>query len=216
MSPHVWQRIEVWVAAICTLGIYSFLYRENRFYRFFEHVFMGVAGGWGIVTTWTQVLRPMWWEPMKAGFSAVRTGHGDPWGALWVLALPLGSMWYFTYSRRYVWISRVIFGFFMGATAGMGFRAFVGGQMPQLVSSFKPLNSPNNVVFVVTLVCVMLYFFFSFERKNAVVRHGATVGRWLLMVAFGAMFGNTVMARMSLFIERFQFLAVQWLGLKGG
>lgn len=216
MSPEQWQRIEVWVAAVCTLGIYSFLYRENRFYRFFEHVFMGVAGGWGIVITWTEVLKPKWWDPMASGFRAMGTGQGDPWGALWILALPLGSMWYFIYSRRYAWISRIIFGFFMGAAAGMSFRGFIGGQMPQLLSSFKPLNSLNNVVFAVTLVCVMLYFFFSFEQKNPVVRNGALVGRWLLMIAFGAMFGNTVMARMSLFIERFQFLAFEWLKLKGG
>lgn len=216
MSPEQWQRIEVWVAAICTLGIYSFLYRENRFYRFFEHVFMGVAGGWGIVITWTEVLKPKWWDPMTSGFRAMSGGQGDPWGALWVVALPLGSMWYFIYSRRYAWISRIIFGFFMGAAAGMSFRGFIGGQMPQLLSSFKPLNSLNNVVFAVTLVCVMLYFFFSFEQKNPVVRNGAAVGRWLLMIAFGAMFGNTVMARMSLFIERFQFLAFEWLRLKGG
>ena len=216
MSEALWHRIEIWVAAVCTLGIYSFLYRENRFYRFFEHVFMGVAGGWGIVITWTEVLRPKWWNPMVSGFKALGSGQGDALGALWILALPIGSMWYFVYSRRYVWISRIIFGFFMGAAAGMSFRGFIGGQMPQLISSFKPLNSFNNIVFAVTLVCVMLYFFFSFEHKNPVVKHGAAAGRWLLMIAFGAMFGNTVMARMSLFIERFQFLAFQWLGLKGG
>jgi hypothetical protein len=153
---------------------------------------------------------------MVSGFKALGSGQGDALGALWILALPIGSMWYFVYSRRYVWISRIIFGFFMGAAAGMSFRGFIGGQMPQLISSFKPLNSFNNIVFAVTLVCVMLYFFFSFEHKNPVVKHGAAAGRWLLMIAFGAMFGNTVMARMSLFIERFQFLAFQWLGLKGG
>jgi hypothetical protein len=216
VSEVAWVRLEVWVAAICTLGIYSFLYRENKFYRFFEYVFMGVAGGWGIVVTWTEVLRPKWWEPMVSGLQAVNTGQGDPWGALWVLALPLGSMWYFIYSRKHAWVSRIIFGLFMGAVAGMSFRGFIGGQMPQLISSFKPLNSVNNIIFVVTLVCVMLYFFFSFEQKNPGIRRGAAVGRWLLMIAFGAMFGNTVMARMSLFIERFQFLAFQWLGLGGG
>jgi hypothetical protein len=32
------------------------------------------------------------------------------------------------------------------------------------------------------------------------------------MIAFGAMFGNTVMARLSLFIGRMQFLLKDWLG----
>ncbi len=32
------------------------------------------------------------------------------------------------------------------------------------------------------------------------------------MIAFGAMFGNTVMARLSLFIGRMQFLLQDWIG----
>ena len=33
-----------------------------------------------------------------------------------------------------------------------------------------------------------------------------------MMVAFGAMFGNTVMARISLFIGRMRFLLADWIG----
>jgi hypothetical protein len=40
-------------------------------------------------------------------------------------------------------------------------------------------------------------------------------GRWLMMVAFGAMFGSTVMARMSLLVARLQFLLDKWLGMIG-
>ncbi|MBC7286752.1 MAG: hypothetical protein H5T86_01665 [Armatimonadetes bacterium] len=36
------------------------------------------------------------------------------------------------------------------------------------------------------------------------------VGIWFLMVAFGAGFGNTVMARLSLLIGRIEFLRYEW------
>jgi hypothetical protein len=36
-------------------------------------------------------------------------------------------------------------------------------------------------------------------------------GRLTIMVALGAMFGNTVMTRMSYLIERMQFLYEMWL-----
>jgi hypothetical protein len=39
------------------------------------------------------------------------------------------------------------------------------------------------------------------------------MGRWLMMIAFGAMFGSTVMARMSLFIGRLSFLFGDWIHL---
>ena len=37
--------IETWIAAFLTLCVFSFLYRENPFYRFAEHLFVGSAAG---------------------------------------------------------------------------------------------------------------------------------------------------------------------------
>jgi len=37
------------------------------------------------------------------------------------------------------------------------------------------------------------------------------VGIWILMIGFGATFGYTVMARISLFINRLQFLKQNWI-----
>jgi hypothetical protein len=41
----------------------------------------------------------------------------------------------------------------------------------------------------------------------------AGIGIWFIMVAFGASFGYTVMARISLLIGRMQFLLHDWLGI---
>jgi hypothetical protein len=65
----------------------------------------------------------------------------------------------------------------------------------------------------VALVSVMTYFFFSFEHRSRPVRRTADLGRWLMMIAFGAMFGSTVMARLSLFIGRLWFLFAEWIHL---
>lgn len=208
-------RIGVWIGAICALAIFSFLYKENRVYRFFEHVFMGVAGGWTVVVMWMDVLRPKWFDPMVSGFKALVgvPGHENPWQALWVVAIFLGAAWYFQGSQRYGWIARIVIALFLGAGAGLVFRGEFGANWPQVLASFKPLTSVNNVIYVVTILCVMIYFFFSVERSNPVINYGSRLGRWLLMIAFGAFFGNTVMARMSLLIERLQFLFGEWLGL---
>ena len=32
--------IALWIGAICTLGLYSVLYKENKIFRFFEHLFL--------------------------------------------------------------------------------------------------------------------------------------------------------------------------------
>jgi hypothetical protein len=69
---------------------------------------------------------------------------------------------------------------------------------------------------------VLFYFFFSIEHTGP-VRVAARTGILFLMVAFGAAFGYTVMARMSLLIGRLSDLkeyavpqygrASLWLGL---
>jgi hypothetical protein len=228
--------IGVFLGAICTLGIYSFLYRENKFYRVFEHLFMAIAGSIGVVMAWEQVLRPQWWIPMVDGFArlagsqsqgGVTVGQGIGKVVIGLSAFALGTFWYFISSRKYLWLARLVMGIVIGATSGLAFKMYLGAQMPQIISSIKPFyateaaaggatvvripQSINNFVFVVVLMCVMTYFFFAFEQKTKTVRGLARGGRWFLMITFGAYFGNTVMARMALFIERFQFLHEKWL-----
>ncbi|UCH33733.1 MAG: hypothetical protein JSV65_14345 [Armatimonadota bacterium] len=202
----------VWLAAICTLAIYSILYRENVVFRFFEHVFIGLATGYGFYIVITQVLHPKWWTPF------VEQGR---W--YFIFALLMGTMFYTVYSRRYSWMNRLAVGVFMGLGAGLGIVGFITELAPQMAASFKPLwtSRPpyvlvNNLLFFITLITVMSYFFFSFEQRHPAIRGSARLGRWLLMVAFGAIFGNTVMGRMSLLIDRLDFLLHDWLRVFGG
>lgn len=154
--------------------------------------------------TWSEILYPKWWKPM--------TVDGQWW---WAFAGIVGSMFYFMYSKKHAWISRVIFGLFMGFAAGGIFREFYEGYFPQIGSSMKPFTgSYSNVlsvlVFYVILLAAMSYFFFSFEHKHPMVKGSAMAGRWFLMIGFGAMFGATVMGRMTLFIGRLNFIINSW------
>lgn len=219
----------VWAGAICTLAIYTFLYRENIIYRIFEHFYLGLAVGYGLFLIVSQVLIPKWWVPMW--------DQGRWW---WALALVGGSMFYFIYSQKHNWISRLAFGVLMGLAVGFMFQDFAGNNFPKIVASLKPLyphggyaplpataaaiapqtpqapltiaGAINNAVFVFVLLSVMSYFFFSFDYSKHKTSGGfSRIGRWMLMFAFGAMFGSTVMARMSLLIGRVWFLLADWL-----
>lgn len=79
-----------------------------------------------------------------------------------------------------------------------------------------PKNAPvdyfNNWVFIISLLSVMTYFFFSFRQRTAKgVSQFSVIGRWVLMIGFGAIFGNTIMTRMSFLLDRLQFLVDDWL-----
>lgn len=231
-DPEHVTRLTVWTGAICTLAIYTFLYRENLIYRLFEHFYLGLAVGYGVFIVISQVLVPQWWVPMW--------NQGQWW---WAFALVAGAMFYFIYSQKHNWISRLMFGLVMGLAAGSMFQDFAGTNFPQISASLKPLiphaavysvpasmkaaiapSTPynaltwpgalNNLIFVFVLLAVMSYFFFSFDYEKRKTASGfAKIGRWMLMFAFGAMFGSTVMARMSLLIGRVWFLLFNWLHL---
>ena len=79
---------------------------------------------------------------------------------------------------------------------------------------FSLLETVNNVLLVVGVICGLVYFFFSKEHTG-VFGAASRIGIWFLMVAFGAAFGYTVMARISLLIGRLGFLG-QWLTHLGG
>ena len=201
------KSIAIWCGALCTFAIYTVLYAENKFYRLFEHIFIGLAAGFGVYITWSQVLAPKWWGPM--------VGKGQ-W--YWAFTTVLGSMFYFMYSRKHAWVSRVIFGLFMGLSAGLMFRDLYEIYFPQMGASMKPIvgksmsvwDSVNVVIFYAILLSSMSYFFFSIEHGNQAIRRTSAAGRWFLMIGFGAIFGATVMGRMTLFIGRLNFLVNDW------
>ena len=205
-NSHITGTIGIWLAAFGTLAIYSILYRENPVYRLAEHILIGAAAGYGVYMTWAQILKPLWWDKITGG----------QW--YWVLALVTGSMFYFIYSQKYMWISRIIFGALLGLVSGSAFKGFAGINIDRIYASFKPVYGPgmglgdilNNAIFIVVLLTVMAYFFFSFEHRSAARRVPSSIGRWVLMFAFGAIFGSTVMARMSLLIGRIYFLLHDW------
>ena len=210
------------VAALCTFGILAFLLGDNLFYRVFEHVLVGSTLAAGVYMGARQILIPRWYMPIKEAF----TGTG-PWtGALWLLMLIPGSLWYFTYSRRYNWISRIIIAAFMGIAVGLAFGREVGLAVPQIAASFnKPFFGLNaagglawawdpygkNAVFAVSMVLVLWYFVFFIRHRGPVTRNLSKYSRWIMMVAFGAWFANTVGTRLSWLIDRVDFLLKDWL-----
>ena len=54
----------VWIEAIMTLAILSYLYKDNPVYKLAEHLFIGVAAGYYVAIEWHNVFLPNLWRPM--------------------------------------------------------------------------------------------------------------------------------------------------------
>jgi hypothetical protein len=72
------------------------------------------------------------------------------------------------------------------------------------------MSGLSQLIVFIGASCALVYFFFSKAHTGA-IGGMAKFGIWILMIGFGASFGYTVMARVSLFINRMQFLDQRWI-----
>ncbi|PIE51467.1 hypothetical protein CSA37_11475 [Candidatus Fermentibacteria bacterium] len=209
------ETIGLWVAAIFTIGIYSFLYRENPLYRLAEHLVIGISSGYGIAIIWTQVLMPRLITPLSNGEQGA-----------WVLLIPaiLGLLYITRFFSNIAWLSRYPMAFLMGASMGLGFPLSMKAQvLRQLEATLIPLYEAGvpwdvvvgNIIMVLGTLAALIYFFFSKPHKGPFFGSGSKLGIWIIMIGFGATFGFTVMGRISLLIGRIQFLLYDWLPTMG-
>ena len=211
--------IGTWVAAILTFCIFSFLYRDNVFYKFAEHVMVGIATGYLVVLTWWQILQPRLIDPL---FLGVRNPGDEEW-RIYLLVVPavFGVFMLLRLIPRVSWISRWSMALSIGMASGLALpvmlqtrvleQVYSGGQVPIVPPPGTPFwEMVGNWVLIVGTVASLIYFFFSKAHKGA-FGGMAKIGIWVLMVGFGASFGYTVMARLSLLIGRVIFLFQDWL-----
>jgi hypothetical protein len=192
--------IGITLAALLTLCIYSFLYKDNPFYKFAEHIFAGLTAGYYVGLVWHSIIKVQ----LIAPFVEEKQ---------YILVIPgiLGVLMFTRFFPKLSWLSRISLAFVMGNTAGIFLiQQLHGLVIPQVRSTFLSVFNISGVVMVVGVISTLIYFYFSKEHKG-VLGLVANVGIWFIMIAFGASFGYTVMARVSLLIGRFQFLLLDWL-----
>jgi hypothetical protein len=193
------------LALFLTLCIFSFLYKDNPFYKFAEHLVVGVSAGYFAVLIYFTGFIPKVWDPV--------TKKNEWW---YILPAILGIMTWTRFLKKWSWISRFSIAFYMGIAVGVSMPLDMQGRViRQLNATMLPVHLMNlqgiwNLLIVLGVLCGLVYFFFSLEHKG-VVGGAAKIGIWVLMIGFGAGFGLTVMGRVSLLADRIQFMREWYL-----
>ncbi|MBN1425504.1 hypothetical protein JXA88_13200 [Candidatus Fermentibacteria bacterium] len=219
---------ELWIGGILTLMIFSFLYRDNPFYKFAEHLFVGVSAAYWMVQGVWGTLMPNLVAKVAPGmvqsFMPEAAGKNPEWHYL--IAALFGVLLLTRLVPSIGWLSRWSLAFVVGYSAGTNFIRYLQSDfIAQIRSTMIPLvvqgqggldlgASFSHLVLIVGVFCGLVYFFFSKEHHGALGRV-SRIGVWTLMVTFGASFGYTVMARISLLLGRLQALII-WLRLVSG
>ena len=248
------ETLGVWLAALLTLAVFSFLYKDNPFYKFAEHLFTGVSAAyWMCMAFWSQVhpnlFGNLWWpEGILRGWGefsyiwvdkvvvggATYAGTALVDGTLspaqiasaqlvnrvnpsYYIPLVLGLLFFTRLIPKIAFLSRWPLAFVMGMAAGLRLYVFLqSNAMEQIGSTIRPVlgtasvaEAINNLIVLVGVFAGLVYFYFSREHKG-IFGGISRVGIYFLMISFGAAFGYTVMARISLLLGRFVFLKA-WL-----
>ncbi|QUL98312.1 MAG: hypothetical protein IMF26_09845 [Candidatus Fermentithermobacillus carboniphilus] len=203
------KTVELTIGAIGTLAVFSFLYKENLAYRYMEHIYIGLAAAHGAVLTFHNQLKPLFLKQIGA--------QGQ-----YSLLIPvaMGLLLYLRYGpKEWVWISRLPMAFWVGYNAGYTLAYDPKVLLGQITGTFLKFSaktvgeSINNILFVLICVFTLVYFMFTLKREGQVMKGISAFTRYAFMVALGVGFSNGIMARVSLFLGRVQFLLGDWLGL---
>lgn len=226
----------VTLAAFLTLAVFSFLYKDNPYYKFAEHLFVGVSAAyWMCMAFWSTIVGNLF-PRISSGLSHYFGVPYREFTIYYIVPLIFGIILLMRLSSKVGWISRWSLAFIVGTTAGLNLVRYLRSDfISQVSNSFVPLLvgwkgigpffsefslaasgqfvlSLSNWIIFIGVFSGLVYFFFSKEHKG-VFGGISRAGIWILMITFGASFGYTVMGRISLLVGRLTFLFRDWLGL---
>ncbi|MDD3807014.1 MAG: hypothetical protein PHE86_03125 [Candidatus Marinimicrobia bacterium] len=160
-----------WVAVFFTLAIFSYLYKDNPFYKFAEHVYVGVsAAHWATIAFWSQVQPNLFGRLWPQVDPETLTGFNVFWykiynGLTWISdtifpenGIPGNQSQNFTYIIPLIlgifmllrlvpkigWVSRWALAYVVGMAAGLRLYGYLSSDvLSQIQGTILPVWTGN-------------------------------------------------------------------------
>ncbi len=157
-----------WVASFLTLAIFSYLYNDNPFYKFAEHVYIGVSAAyWGSIAFWNQIVPNMFGRLWPQADPNTLTGFNVVWYKLYavfhffsdnifpenginanhqqnlfyILPFLLGIFMLLRLVPSIGWLSRWSLAYVVGLAAGLRMYGFMSSNvLSQIYGTILPLH----------------------------------------------------------------------------
>jgi len=230
------DQVGAWMVALFTLAVYSFLYKDNPFYKFAEHVFVGAGTAFFTLQYYEEGIREPLVEYIHSA-SNLDAGQMVSLGGyevapmiaigLRAVAALFGLMLLVRLVKSDSWAPRWPLAIMVGVYAALKMTGETQAKLVLPVQGLmRPLTNPNAAAWssdwsriqdtaifhtvgttVMVLGTVFALSHFLFTYKRTPLLGGVSrVGVMVLMVTFGSMFGFTVLGRIALLIERVETL----------
>jgi hypothetical protein len=208
----------IWVGAILTLLVFSYLLGDTPLFRLAQAIFVGVAVGYGLNVALQLILIPNLVNKLITP---------DP---SWLYFVPLALGILLLLKMRTAWASlgniSIAFLFGVGAALALG-GALTGALVPQVSATIVSLTPAQNwdtflsgfLMAFGTIGALLTFRFVTNQQRFAgrslemLARGWSYFGRWFILVAFGAIFADTAVSRIAVLISRVYYLLHNWLGI---
>jgi hypothetical protein len=195
---------QIWIQAILTIAATSFVFRDNIVFKVAQYTFIGVAAGHYIVMGVKNIINYGWVHLAGGAY-------------IYVVVFILGILLYARFSKEYYWLYRYPIAFMVGngisirAAIHSDFIINIAATASPLVAT-APMDTINNIIIFVGCIAALSHFIFTYEGiHKGTLGYVPKLGRWMMLMAFGASFGNTLMTRFGMYQGRILFLLRDWL-----
>jgi hypothetical protein len=199
------------VAGLLTVMVFSYLLGANPLWKIAQSLLVGVSVGYVSLVVLTQVVAP---QIARIIVPAEGTPEADRWlglvpvalGLLMLLRIAYPGAWPASFGLNLVVV--------VGASLALG-GALAGAVVPQALDTMRLMTIGDdpasiaaiagNVVLVAGVVCALSYFAFSARpngERPVPIRQLSVVGKWVLVIAFGAILGSLATTFYTALIDR--------------
>lgn len=203
------------VGFLLTLFIYSYVIGDNPLYRLAVHILVGVSAAYAAVVVLRQVILPV--------FAQLMLNPTNLDSLLWLVPILLALLLILQRLPRFAWLGDNAIALLVGVGAAVALVGAISGTLlPQILAfgggaagpAFTPLQG---VIVAILTACTLLTFQFTGKRNEAGQwqrplwqRGPAQVGKFVLMVTFGALFAGILSTSLILFTERVGYFLIQF------
>lgn len=217
------ETLGVWIAALLTFLVWSYLVRETLLFRVALSLLVGTASGFVSAV----VIRTVIWNNALVPLLDDLVNLPERGLSLIIRALPVGLGVLLFLKLTPNWntstLSNLPLAYLFGVGAALAIGGALGGALvPQLAATLIPITGDsverlNGLLIVLGTTGALLAFRFvkgdaRGERTyELVLRVWGHVGRGFIMVAFGALLAGLIVARVSALVGQLYFLFHDWL-----
>lgn len=136
----------VWVAALSTIAVFTFLYKENPLYLAIENSYVGLAAGYYLVLA-AGNLNIKVFQPVAKG------------GMLPLIPLAVGLLLFTRFAPKYAYWNRYPIAIMAGVGTGLTVRGTVVADIvKQVAAAVRPITSVNALIVILGAIGVISYF----------------------------------------------------------